>query len=104
MIDNVIKRWDKNNVLFPFITEEKFNANLVKIKNWQANKEKTLENIIQNGAKLIELRIENIKRFSKSYIDFFNAGDVIELRYSRVSGSGTLISFHAPMFTAKAIY
>lgn len=69
LIDNLIKRWDKNNTLFPFITEEKFNSTLVKIKNWQSNTEKTLESVIQNGAKLLELRIENIKRFSKSYID-----------------------------------
>jgi predicted ATP-binding protein involved in virulence len=69
LIDNTIKRWDKDNTLFPFITEERFNETIIRLKNWQTNKPKTLKSIIQDSAKLIELRIENIKRFSNSYID-----------------------------------
>ena len=68
-IDNFIKRFDKDNSLFPFITEELFNSTLTKIRNWQKSKPKTLDTTIQNAAKLLELRIENIKRFSNTYIN-----------------------------------
>ena len=67
LIDNIIKRFDKQNILFPFITEEKFNSTLTKIKNWQQPKVKTLDTVVQNAARMLELSIENIKRFSKGY-------------------------------------
>lgn len=67
-IDTFIKRFDTNNSLFPFITEESFNSALTKIRNWQAPKQKTLDTVIHNAAKMLELSIENIKRFSNTYV------------------------------------
>ena len=65
LIDSFLKRFDEENKLFPFITEEAFNKALTNIKNWQ-NKSKTIESVNLNAVKLLALRIENIKRFSST--------------------------------------
>ncbi len=69
LIDDIIKRFDKQNILFPFITEEKFNLTLTKIKAWQQPKIKMLDTVVRNAARMLELRMENIKRFSKAYVN-----------------------------------
>ena len=72
-IDSSIELWDTDNTIFPFITEEKFVSTLAKLKNWQIEgkeeKEETIEDIIRDGAKMVKLRIENIKRFSNASIN-----------------------------------
>ena len=68
LIDSIIERMDSENKLFPFITEERFNSTLTKIKSWQQPKTKTLNEFVQNAARMLELRIENIKRFSNGYV------------------------------------
>ncbi len=73
LIDSFLRRFDKENILFPFITEESFNYSLTKIRNWQDAKPKTLTKTVNSATKILELRIENIKRFSKSYINLDKA-------------------------------
>lgn len=67
LIDSFLKRFDTENKLFPFVTEEAFNKAYINIKNWQ-NKNKTLKSVNANAVKLLALRIENIKRFTETYI------------------------------------
>ena len=78
VINSILKREDKDGNLFPFITDEKFEVSLARIKNWQfinylgiptkEVEEVNLPNVIKESVKLLALRIENIKRFSSAYI------------------------------------
>ena len=78
VINSILKREDKNGNLFPFITEERFEVSLARIKNWQLIdhlaivpkevEEANLPNVIKKSVKLLALRLENIKRFSSAYI------------------------------------
>ena len=77
VINSILKREDKNGNLFPFITEEKFEVSLARIKVWQLVddferpyevEEINLPTVIKESVKLLALRLENIKRFSSAYI------------------------------------